>query len=68
MVTAVNANYAALSMANRSIIDEMVDFLFAKQQKNKQETLEAIRDADEGRTVGPFSSIDDLTEALDADD
>lgn len=68
MVTAVNANYAALSLTNKGIVDEMIDFLFVKQQKNKEETLTAMRDADEGRTIGPFSSIDDLTKALDAED
>jgi len=68
MVTAVNSNYAALSTTNRNIIDEMIDFLFVKQQKNKKETLAAMHDADEGRTIGPFSSIDDLTKALDAED
>jgi len=64
----MNANYGALTVENRNIIDDMVDFLFAKQQKNEAETLAAMRDADAGRTIGPFYSIDDLMEALDAED
>ena len=68
MEAAMNANYGALTAANRDVIDDMIDFLFAKQQKNEAETLAAIRDADAGRTIGPFYSINNLMEALDAED
>lgn len=68
MEAVMNANYGALTVANRNVIDDMVDFLFAKQQKNEAETLAAMHDADTGCTIGPFNSIDDLMEALNAED
>ncbi len=68
MGTVMNAVYNQLSDANRNIVDNLVEFLFARQKKNEKETLDAIRDADAGRTIGPFNSIDDLTKALDAED
>lgn len=63
----MNSKYETLSTANKNLVNEFIDFLLVKQQKNKEETLEAMCDADEGRTIGPFSSIDDLTKALDAE-
>ena len=68
MEAVMNANYAALNLANKNIIDEMIEFLFVRQSRNEEETLAAMRDADEGRTIGPFNTIAELTEALDADD
>ena len=68
MEALMNANYGSLSVANRYLIDEMIDFLITKQKKNETETLEAIHDAEIGKTIGPFNSIAELTEALDAED
>ena len=32
------------------------------------ETIAAIREADEGKTIGPFHSVEELMESLNADD
>ena len=55
-----NTNYNILTAANRELVDEFIDFLVARQEKNQKETQEAMREFEEGRSVGPINSVKDL--------
>ena len=56
----MNANYNALTVDNRVLVDEFIDFLFARQEQNKKETLEAMKEYEEGKSIGPFNSVKDF--------
>lgn len=47
---------------------ELSDKLVQRMKSSEKETLATMQDADESRTIGPFSSIDDPTKALDAEE
>ena len=47
---------------------EFERMMLERRRRNKAETLAAMRDADEGYTIGPFGSVEELSEALDAED
>ncbi len=53
-------NYSVLTDENKIIADNFIDFLFFRQQSNSDETMEAIREVKEGKTVGPFHSVEEL--------
>lgn len=37
-----------------------IDFLAAKQEKREMDILDALKEYEEGRAVGPFHSVSDL--------
>ena len=45
--------------------DKTFEEFRSERLANEEETIAAMRDADEGRTIGPFTTITELTEALD---
>ena len=66
MITVKNAMFDVLSDENKTTINELIEFLYHKQ--NNIETNEAIQDALSRNTVGPFNSVDDFFKDLDEED
>ncbi len=60
----MNGRYAELNPRNKKIADEFIDFLYFRQTQHEKELMEAIRDCEEGRTEGPYDSLEALTDAL----
>lgn len=56
----MSSNYDVLTADNRDLVDEFIDFLFARQEQNKKETLEAMKEYEEGKSIGPFNSVKDF--------
>ena len=62
----VKANYEMLTAENKITVDNLVDFLHARQEKHERELLDAIKECEEGRAEGPYRSVEELMAALDA--
>lgn len=58
--------FSVLSDDNKNAINDFIEFLYHKQ--NAIETKNAIKDALEGNTVGPFDTVDDFLKELYAED
>ena len=65
-VLKVNSNYDALTEENKATVDNLIDFLHARQELHEKELLEAIKECEEGRAEGPYHSVKELMAALDA--
>ena len=60
--------YNELDVENRSLVDDFIQMIF-KRQKNSAETLKVIKDADNGIGLSKaYDNVDDLMEALNAED
>ena len=62
----MNSNYDALTEENKATVDNLIDFLHARQELHEKELLEAIKECEEGRAEGPYHSVKELMAALDA--
>lgn len=60
MEAVMSDNYSVLTEENKIIADNFIDFLFFRQKSNSDETMEAMREVEEGRAVGPFHSVEEL--------
>lgn len=53
-------SYAILNEQNRAAADSFIEFLALRQEEHEQELLETLREYEEGRSVGPFETVDEL--------
>ncbi len=64
-VISLNKNYDELTEENKITVDSMIDFLYERQESHKRELLDAIKECEEGKTEGPYHSVEELIAALD---
>ena len=62
----MSKNYALLTDDNKAMADLFIDFLAARQKKREREILAAIKEYENGESIGPFNSVEELMEDLNA--
>lgn len=59
-------NNSILSDENKRIADKFTDLLAQNQKEREKSILEALREFEEGKSIGPFDTADDLMAELNA--
>ena len=60
MSTAIN------TFLHQSVAEQAIPFRIWKEEVPNEETLEAIREVEDGEYEGPFETVEELMEALNA--
>lgn len=47
-------------------VDNLIDFLHARQKMHEKELLDAIKECEEGKAEGPYHTVKEVMAALDA--
>lgn len=66
MSAAVQSTYNMLTANNQNIVDYFIELLFREQTGENRDTIEAIEEAESGNAPYKFSSLDELSEWIDA--
>lgn len=62
----MSSNYDTLTAENKVTVDNLIDFLHARQELHEKKLLDAIRECEEGKADGPYHSVREVMAALDA--
>lgn len=62
----VSTNYDDLTAENKMTVDNLIDFLHARQKMHEKELLDAIKECEEGKAEGPYHTVKEVMAALDA--
>lgn len=65
-VIKVSTNYDMLTTENKLTVDNLIDFLHARQELHEKELIDAIKECEDGKAEGPYHSVEELMAALDA--
>ncbi len=65
-VIKVSPNYDMLTTENKLTVDNLIDFLHARQELHEKELIDAIKECEDGKAEGPYHSVEELMAALDA--